>query len=319
MAARAVVKAEKEKVQVVAKVDERLDARLLLLVGLHANLTPPPCYRDADWAGPIPQYVIDNKERFARLLIDRNVVAERLFKEGHRSSAKAVPLKGPTGREEMVAVLEEDDPQLDECDDCEDDLWQAQQLNDSLQVLEVQPGQNVTGERMPDRLRQLRDLALCTGKASDEQAYHDAFRLWCPQENEDHTSAMGSVVAMLDESALPPSGANAPRDAATIESEMSALRAQLKLMADKVSAIDAASLVTVAKDGAVADAPMPVTDRPTHAQGAVLSMNGSTISIADLQTAGTVDVVAKGADPMGSFMLRCVQYVLATLTVMILH
>jgi hypothetical protein len=263
--------------------------------------------------------VIDNKERFARLLIDRDEVAERLFKEGLRSSAKAVPLKGPTGKDEMVAVLEEDDPQLDECDECEDGLWQAQQLNDSLQVLEVPPGQIVAGERMPDRLRQLRDLALCTGKASDEQAYHDAFRLWCPQNSEDHTSAVGSVVAMLDESALPPSGANAPRDAATNESEVLALRAQLKLMADRVSSIDAASLVTVTKDGAVADAPMPVTDKPTYAQGAVLSMNGSTISIADLQTAGTVDVVSKGTDPVGSFMLRCVQYALATLTVMILH
>ena len=42
VAARAVVKVAKEKVQVVAKVDERLDARLLLLVGLHANLTTPP-------------------------------------------------------------------------------------------------------------------------------------------------------------------------------------------------------------------------------------------------------------------------------------
>ena len=279
---------------------------------------PPPCYRDADWAGPIPQYVIDNKERFARLLIDRNVVAERLFKEGLRSSAKAVPLKGPTGKDEMVAVLEEDDPQLDECDDCEDGLWQAQQLNDSLQVLEVQPGQIVAGERMPDRLRQLRDLSLCTGKASDEQAYHDAFRLWCPQHSEDHTSAGSSVVAVLDEAAPPPSGANAPRNAATHESEVLQLRAQLKLMAEKVAAIDAASSDKVGNDNAVvADAPMPVTDKLTRAQGAVLSMNGSTVSIADLRAAATVDIVAEGADPVGSFMLRCVRYALATMTVMI--
>ena len=46
-------------------------------------------------------------------------------------------------------------------------------------------------------------------------------------------------------------------------------------------------------------------------------MNGSTVSIADLRAAATVDIVAEGADPVGSFMLRCVRYALATMTVMI--
>ena len=68
---------------------------------------PPPCYRDADWPGPIPQYVIDNKARFTNLLADRDAVAERLFKAGLRpAGSKAVPLKGPSGRDEVIGVID---------------------------------------------------------------------------------------------------------------------------------------------------------------------------------------------------------------------
>ena len=119
---------------------------------------PPPCYRDADWPGPIPQYVIDNKPRLAKLLADRDAVAERLIKAGLRpAGAKAVPLKGPSGKEEMIGVL--DEAQFDECDDCDDyALTQAQELNDMLQVLEVQPGEDVPGVHMPRWLQQLRGV-----------------------------------------------------------------------------------------------------------------------------------------------------------------
>ena len=139
---------------------------------------PPPCFRDCDWPGPISQAIIDNKPRYAKLLGDRDVEAARLFKAGLRSTSKAVALKGPSGKEETIAVLDDiEESQFDECDDCNDDtLLQAQELND---ILEIQDGQfDIPGVHMPSRLQQLRGNAVISGLARDEQVFQSEARAW---------------------------------------------------------------------------------------------------------------------------------------------
>ena len=65
----------------------------------------------------------------------------RLNKAGHRPTNKALPLKGPNGSEETIAVLDDlDNAQFDGCNDCDDfDVEQAQDLNDILEVSSEQP------------------------------------------------------------------------------------------------------------------------------------------------------------------------------------
>ena len=164
---------------------------------------PPPCYRDPDWPGPISQAIIDNKPRLASLLADREEQAMRLNKEGHRTTSKALPLKGPNGTEETIAVLDDlDNAQFDGCNDCDGfDLEQAQDLNDILEVSSEQPGRDFPGIHMPTRLQQLRGIWVKSGSAVDQKTFIDAHAGWVGELNAKMIAdrAAAQVVAVLDD------------------------------------------------------------------------------------------------------------------------
>ena len=207
---------------------------------------------------------------------------------------------------------------------------QAQELNDALQSLDVQPGQDIPGVHMPNRLQQLRGIMFYTGLAADEQNYLTAHKLWADQVEADaRRDSQGVSIAMLDEAKQPSAPATVP-SVATSEvvqdsGEMQALRHEMARMATRFAALQDAPVPPVTAADIIAD-PVPITSvpmeipvAPVAPAPAFLSMNGSTITLADLQSSVVASEVKDGGDPVGtsSYILHCIQYGLATMMLMI--
>ena len=223
----------------------------------------------------------------------------------------------------MIGVL--DEAQFDECNDCDDyAITQAQELNDMLQVLEVQPGEDVPGVHMPRWLQQLRGVWMYSGLERDRQAYLAAHAIWAGELVADpHYTGADELIGVIEQSPVTTADMAATPDAVTDSDELVALRAQV-LRLQRESVVIPASPAT-APDPVDAVAIAPVSIAP------ILSMNGATISTADLAH-GVADVSTQpetgtgrvvlpephvGTDPVGSYLYQCLQYAMVTMCLMI--
>ena len=190
-----------------------------------------------------------------------------------------------------------------------------------LQILEVQPGEDVPGVHMPKWLQQLRGVHMYSGLERDRQAYHAGWDQWTRglTPASAHTGAADLVAvtegrthySAPEEHALRPDTAH---ETVRDDSELLALRAQVRQFQDQKGAVVIPAVITSAL--------VPAAAVPTAIEPTPLPVGSAAVSLPEMPRHPAVDTdqcraSPGGVDRVGSYMFDCVRYALATICLVI--